>query len=57
MRQLPPNLAFRGTEQDLNNIIATIAAAVLFAGQAVANPEFDNHANYGSVLQDTGSIY
>ena len=33
--------------------IATLAAAtVLFAGQAVANPEFDNHANYGSVLQD-----
>ena len=34
--------------------LASIAAVtVLFAGQAVANPEFDNHANYGSVLQDT----
>ena len=29
------------------------AATVLLAGQAVANPEFDNHDNYGSVLQDT----
>ena len=38
----------------MNNIITSIAAAtILFAGQAVANPEFDNHANYGSVLQDT----
>ena len=36
--------------------LASIAAVtVLFAGQAVANPEFDNHANYGSVLQDTVS--
>ena len=35
-------------------ILASIAAAtVLFAGQAIANPEFDNHDNYGSVLQDT----
>ena len=33
---------------------ASIAAAtVLLAGQAVANPEFDNHANYGTVLNDT----
>ena len=33
---------------------ASIAAAtILLAGQAVANPEFDNHDNYGSVLQDT----
>ena len=41
----------------MNNIITSIAsiaaATVLFAGQAIANPEFDNHANYGSVLQDT----
>ena len=34
--------------------IASIAAAtLLFAGGAVANPEFDNHENYGTVLQDT----
>jgi hypothetical protein len=33
--------------------IASIAAAsALFAGSALANPEFDNHANYGTVLQD-----
>ena len=38
----------------MKNLITSIAAAtVLFAGQAIANPEFDNHANYGSVLQDT----
>ena len=41
----------------MNNVITSIAsiaaATVLFAGQAIANPEFDNHANYGSVLQDT----
>ena len=35
-------------------ILASIAAAtVLFAGQAIANPEFDNHDNYGSALQGT----
>ena len=40
--------------KNITTTIASIAAAtVLFAGQAVANPEFDNHANYGSVLQDT----
>ena len=33
--------------------LATIAAAtVLLTGQAVANPEFDNHDNYGTILQD-----
>ena len=33
---------------------ASIAAVtLLFAGQAVANPEFDNHDSYGSVLNDT----
>ena len=34
--------------------LASIAAVtVLFAGQALANPEFDNHDSYGSVLNDT----
>jgi len=34
--------------------LASIAAVtVLFAGQAIANPEFDNHDSYGSVLNDT----
>jgi hypothetical protein len=28
------------------------AFACLAAGQAFANPEFDNHANYGAILQD-----
>jgi len=38
----------------MKNLITTLTAAtVLFAGQTVANPEFDNHDNYGSVLQDT----
>ena len=36
--------------------LTTIAAAtVLLAGQAIANPEFDNHANYGSVINDTSA--
>lgn len=34
--------------------LTTIAAvSVLFVGQAVANPEFDNHDNYGTILNDT----
>jgi len=33
--------------------IATITAITLLSsGLAVANPEFDNHANYGTILQD-----
>lgn len=33
--------------------LATFTAlAYLVAGQAHANPEFYNHANYGSILQD-----
>ena len=36
--------------------ITTIAAAsILFTGAAFASPEFDNHDNYGSVLQDLGN--
>ena len=34
-------------------IVSLAAATVLFAGTAIANPEFDNHDNYGSVLQDS----
>ena len=36
--------------------ITTIAAAsILFTGAAFASPEFDNHDNYGTVLQDLGN--
>jgi len=40
----------------MKTLITIAAATVLFAGQATANPEFDNHDNYGSVLQDTVSV-
>jgi hypothetical protein len=35
----------------MKTILSIAAASVLFAGSAAANPEFDNHANYGSILQ------
>ena len=37
----------------MNTITSIAAVSILFAGQAVANPEFDNHDNYGTVLNDT----
>ena len=37
----------------MKTLVTIAAATILFAGQAAANPEFDNYANYGSVLQDT----
>jgi hypothetical protein len=47
------NLLFFNIEENIMKSIVSIAAAsVLFAGSAVASPEFDNHANYGTVLQD-----
>ena len=33
--------------------VAIVAATVLLAGPVAANPEFDNHENYGTVLQDS----
>ena len=37
----------------MKTILSIATATILFAGGAIANPEFDNHANYGSVLQDS----
>ena len=37
----------------MKTILSLAAVTVLFAGTAIANPEFDNHANYGTVLQDS----
>lgn len=37
----------------MNTITSIAAVSILFAGQAVANPEFDNHDSYGSILNDT----
>jgi len=37
----------------MKTLASIVAVTVLFAGQARANPEFDNHDSYGSVLNDT----
>jgi len=38
----------------MKTLLTTFAAAtLLLAGPVAANPEFDNHANYGTVLQDS----
>jgi len=39
-------------ENAMKSIVSIAAVSVLFAGSAVANPEFDNPSNYGTVLQD-----
>jgi hypothetical protein len=36
----------------MKSIVSISALSALFAGSVVASPEFDNHANYGTVLQD-----
>ena len=38
-----------------NLVTSVVAASMMLVGQAIANPAFDNHANYGSVLQDTAA--
>jgi len=39
----------------MKTLASITAIALLAAGQAYANPEFDNHANYGTILQDLDS--
>ena len=47
----------------MKTLSAIAAVTFLLAGQAIANPEFDNHANYGTILQDlnqsshSGGVY
>jgi hypothetical protein len=36
----------------MKTLVTIAAATILLTGQAVANPEFDNHDNYGTILQD-----
>jgi hypothetical protein len=36
----------------MKSIVSISALSALFAGSVMASPEFDNHANYGTVLQD-----
>ena len=36
----------------MKTLASFTAFAFLVSGQVFANPEFDNHANYGTILQD-----